>query len=76
MKYYRDEKFIKEFGKRLKKIRLAQNVSQEELAGRTGFELSQIGRIERGTVNTSISHVVAIANALEVKPSELFLFEL
>lgn len=75
MKYYRDEKFIKQFGKRLKEVRLANNVSQEELAGRTGFELSQIGRIERGTVNTSLSHVAAIAKALKVNPSELFLFD-
>lgn len=75
MKYYRDEKFIKQFGKKLKEIRLAKKVSQEELAGETGFELSQIGRIERGTVNTSLSHVAAIAKALKVKPSELFLFD-
>ncbi|MDB5223921.1 MAG: putative transcriptional regulator with C-terminal domain [Chitinophagaceae bacterium] len=75
MKYYRDEKFIKQFGKRLKEVRLAKSVSQEELAGRTGFELSQIGRIERGTVNTSLSHVAAIAKALKVKPAELFSFD-
>lgn len=75
MKYYRDEKFIKLFGERLKEIRLAKGVSQEELAGRTGFELSQIGRIERGTVNTSISHIAAIAKALKIEPSDLFMFE-
>jgi transcriptional regulator with XRE-family HTH domain len=74
VKYYRDEIFIKQFGKRLREIRLAQNVSQEELAGRTGFELSQIGRIERGIVNTSISHVSAIASALKISPLELFDF--
>ena len=75
MKYYRDEKFIKQFGNKLKEIRLAKKISQEELAGETGFELSQIGRIERGTVNTSISHVAAIAKALKVQPSELFIFD-
>ena len=73
-KYYRDDKFIKQFGKNLKALRLGKKVSQEELAGRTGFELSQIGRIERGTVNTSISHVNAIAKALKITPSELFNF--
>lgn len=50
-------------------------MSQEELAFKCGFELSQIGRIERGTINTSISHVAAIAKALEVPASELFMFE-
>ena len=40
-------------------------MSQERLALDTGFELSQIGRIERGEVNTSISHIAAIAKALK-----------
>jgi len=72
--YYRDEEFIKKFGLRLKEIRKAKKVSQEELAFRCGFELSQIGRIERGTINTSISHVAKIAEALQIPPKELFNF--
>ncbi|MBS1597263.1 MAG: helix-turn-helix transcriptional regulator [Bacteroidetes bacterium] len=75
MKYYRDDKFVKKFGKRLKEVRQSKKVTQEELAYRTGFELSQIGRIERGTVNTSISHISAIAKALKIKPIDLFDFE-
>ncbi len=75
MKYYRDDKFVKRFGKRLQEVRKAKKVTQEELAYRTGFELSQIGRIERGTINTSISHVSALARALKIKPSDLFDFE-
>ena len=70
--YYRDEKFIKKFGLRLRELRKAKGISQEKLAGESGFELSQIGRIERGEINTSISHVAAIAKALKVKPEELF----
>ena len=72
--YYRDEKFIKKFGQKLKEFRKAKGISQEQLAGDTGFELSQIGRIERGEINTSISHVSAIAKALKIKPEELFHF--
>lgn len=72
--YYRDEKFIKKFGLKIKEVRKAKKISQEQLAGDTGFELSQIGRIERGEINTSISHVAAIAKALIVKPEELFQF--
>ena len=72
--YYRDVKFIKKFGLRLRDIRKAKGISQEQLAGDTGFEVSQIGRIERGEINTSISHVAAISKALEVKPEELFQF--
>ena len=72
--YYRDDKFIKKFGIRLRELRKTKGISQEKLAGDTGFELSQIGRIERGEINTSISHVAAIAKALKVKPEELFQF--
>jgi len=72
--YYKDEKFIKKFGVHLRELRKAKGFSQEKLAGETGFELSQIGRIERGEINTSISHLVAIAKALKVKPEELLQF--
>ena len=72
--YYRDEKFIKKFGLKLKEVRKSKGFSQELLALETGFELSQIGRIERGEINTSISHVAAIAKTLKVKPEELFQF--
>jgi transcriptional regulator with XRE-family HTH domain len=72
--YYKDERFIKRFGQRLRELRKERNLSQEELAWQTGFELSQIGRIERGEINTSISHVAAIAKVLKVKPEELFKF--
>jgi transcriptional regulator with XRE-family HTH domain len=74
-KYHRDDDFIKKFGLRLREIRKSKNVSQEELAFRAGFELSQIGRIERGTINTSISHVAAIAKALDIDPSIMFIFD-
>lgn len=65
---------MKKFGLNLRAIRKAKGFSQEQLAGDTGFELSQIGRIERGEINTSISHVASIAKALKVKPEELFSF--
>ncbi len=71
---YQDKEFIKKFGNRVREIRKAKKISQEELAWDCGFELSQIGRIERGTINTSISHVAKIAEVLNVTPSELFKF--
>ena len=73
--YHRDEDFIKKFGKRLREIRKSKKVSQEELAFKCGFELSQIGRIERGNINTSISHVSAIAKALDTPAYEFFKFD-
>lgn len=75
MKYLRDNEGIFKFGKRIKEVRLSKKISQENLAYESGLEYSQISRIERGVINTSISHVFAIAKALDVPPSELFIFE-
>ena len=73
-KTYRDEAGIKKFGARVKEIRKAKNITQEELVHKTGFDLSQIGRIERGLINTSLSHVLRLAECLGVSPTELFIF--
>lgn len=76
MEYKRNDKAIKKFGINLKRIRKALNISQEELAYRTELELSQIGRIERGVINTSISNVFLIAEKLNISPKDLFDFEI
>jgi transcriptional regulator with XRE-family HTH domain len=68
------DKVVKAFGKNLKRIRQAKQISQEELAYRCDIELSQIGRIERGVINTSISNVFLISEALGIEPKELFSF--
>ncbi len=74
MKYKRNDKGIRAFGLHLKKIRREKKVTQEKLAYDTGLELSQIGRIERGVINTSISNVFDIAEALGIEPVELWKF--
>ena len=40
--YYRDKKFMEDFGQRLRELRKERGISQEQLALETGFELSQI----------------------------------
>ena len=70
----RDEKYIKEFGKNLRRLRNSKNITQEKLAFSIGIEISQISRIERGVVNTSISTAKAISNALDIEMKELFDF--
>ena len=49
--------------------------SQEELSYKTELDISQIGRIERGKVNTSVSVQYKIAVALDVSLKDLFDFE-
>ncbi len=72
MKYLRDENGIKKFGNKLRKIRLDKNMTQEDVAFEAGIEPMQLSRIERGVINTSLSHILFIARALKIHPSELF----
>ncbi|TSJ36637.1 helix-turn-helix transcriptional regulator [Mucilaginibacter corticis] len=55
----------------VRKYRLQRNLAQEALANLVGIEFSQISRIERGVINTSISMIFALAKALEINPSQL-----
>jgi len=51
---------------------LARGWSQEELCFKAGLSKNQIGNIERGEVNLTLTTTVAIANALDMSISELF----
>ena len=72
---YRDQDFIKSICKKILEIRKEKGIVQEDLVDRTGFNLKQIGNIERGISNTSVSNIAAIARALEVHPKELLDFD-
>jgi transcriptional regulator with XRE-family HTH domain len=74
-KYARDIEGISQFGSHLRNIRKIKGISQEELANLADVELSQISRIERGVINTSLSQILYIAKALKVHPKELFDFD-
>ena len=63
------------FGKNLRLARLAKGFTQEQLANELGVEISQISRIERGVINTSITTLYSISKVLNVDISELFVFD-
>jgi transcriptional regulator with XRE-family HTH domain len=71
----RNDKFISAFGKNLRDLRKEKGQTQEDLAYNSGLQLTQIGRIERGEINTTISTVLVLANALNVSSKDLFDFE-
>jgi len=73
--YLKDEKFLKEFGERIREIRKKKNMTQETLANTINVDVSQISRLERGILNVSISLVKKISFALEISLSELFDFK-
>ena len=74
MAYFIDKSFLILFGANLRKIRESKGFSQSQLANDCNFDVSVISRIERGVVNTSLSNLKLIANALEIDIRELFDF--
>lgn len=75
--HVKDEKIIIAFGEHVRKLRLEKGLSQADLAYKFDPQIStnQIGRIERGEINTTISTIKFIAKALEVSIQELFEFD-
>ena len=61
-----------QFGNTLRKLRLEKGLTQEQLANELGVEISQISRIERGVINTSITNLYAISSALNIDISDFF----
>ena len=57
---------IKGLGERIRRLRNEKGISQEELANEADIPLSQIGRIERGETNPTISSLYVISQALEI----------
>ncbi|PHN94734.1 transcriptional regulator [Maribacter sp. 6B07] len=72
---FNDEKdFLIAFGKNIRKLRLSKGYTQEDLANELDIEISQVSRIERGIINTSVSNLYNISQILKVNISELFDF--
>ncbi|MBA7616244.1 hypothetical protein ES703_23540 [subsurface metagenome] len=65
----------KQFGERVKDLRLAKGLSQEDLAFKAGMHRTYLGGIERGERNPSLKNIAAIARALDVALPELFSFK-
>lgn len=64
----------KQVGKRIRELRKARNLSQEELGEIGGLHYSYVGQAERGEKNISLSNLEKIAAALNVAIHQLFIF--
>jgi len=62
----------KQFGEKVRKLRLARNLSQEQLAFKASVHRTYLGSIERGERNPSLKNIAAIAKALNITLSQLF----
>ena len=62
-------------GKRLEEIRKKRQITQEQLAEMVNLDTSSISHIENGKYYPNAENLDKILNVLNVKPSEIFLFE-
>ena len=61
------------FGATLRRARLAQGLTQAELAHHVGFDRSYIGRLERGAQNPPLLTLYRLANALHCAIADLMI---
>lgn len=66
--------YVKALGRRIIELRNAKGWSQEQLANLADIPVNQVGRVERGEINTTVSTVYAISKALKVKITDMYDF--
>jgi transcriptional regulator with XRE-family HTH domain len=59
-------------GERIKMLRQAKSLTQEELATRAGLTKGFISQIERNLTSLSVESLIGILDALDEKPSRFF----
>jgi transcriptional regulator with XRE-family HTH domain len=62
----------KRFGARLRHLRMAKDMTQEDVAFAADLDRSYLSGIERGKKNLSLVNIHRIANALGVGAEDLF----
>ena len=61
-------------GKRIREIRVARNLTQEDLSELTDIGASSISKIESGHFHPTDENLERIAKALKVEPYKLYMF--
>jgi transcriptional regulator with XRE-family HTH domain len=56
---------------KLRAVRIARGMTQQELAKKVRMDQGKISRVERGLMDLTVTELVALARALEVHPAEL-----
>ena len=65
------DRFIQDFGLRVRELRVARGLTQEKLAALAGMHFTAIGHIERASRSSTLETVLKLAHALQVQPREL-----
>ena len=60
------------FGNRLREIRKAKGISQENLSLIANIDRSYMGRLERGEINPTLTKICQLSEALEIDVVDFF----
>jgi transcriptional regulator with XRE-family HTH domain len=60
-----------QLGVNLRRLRLAAGLTQMELSNRSGLDMAEISRLERGVKDPRLSTIVRLATGLEVDAGDL-----
>lgn len=67
----RDKAALRHLGERVRKLREARELSQEDVAFEAGIHVNHLSSIERGVANPSYLVLLAIGRVMGVKVSTL-----
>jgi transcriptional regulator with XRE-family HTH domain len=73
--YKYNEEFCKALGTQVRKLRQREGISMRKLALQADMEYSQLSKIERGVINTTVSTLQALAEAMDIPAKEFFDFK-
>jgi len=60
-----------QLGANLRRLRTAAGLSQMELSNRSGVDMAEISRLERGRKDPRLTTIVRVASGLDVDASDL-----
>ncbi|WP_340026422.1 helix-turn-helix transcriptional regulator [Paenibacillus sp. FSL K6-1096] len=63
---------IKRIGERIRRLRKEMNLSQEQLAERSGLHTNYVGQVERGEKNLTLETLEKVVTGLNISLQELF----
>ena len=66
-----DKKYLKKLGANIKRLREAKGLSLRQLSYACNVDNSKIAKIEKGQINITFTTILQLANALELRPSDL-----
>jgi transcriptional regulator with XRE-family HTH domain len=72
--YKYNQEFCKALGNQVRKVRQREGISMRQLALNADMEYSQLSKIERGVINTTVSTLQSLAEAMDIPVKEFFDF--